>query len=131
MLFNLGGFDIKEQVLTFNGSTLANDFSIGSLQDMNTLHLDMRMLGGELFYIAVVQTVPAWKLCWMMCIISYMYIKFSEMFLKLLFLPTGKVHGSLARAGKVKGQTPKVSFILSSPPHLPYLVRNIFCCVAG
>ena len=23
----------------------------------------------------------------------------------------GKVHGSLARAGKVKGQTPKVSFI--------------------
>ncbi|XP_029635393.2 uncharacterized protein LOC115210796 [Octopus sinensis] len=65
MLFNLGGFDINEQVLTFNGSPLANDFSVGSLQDMNTLHLDMRMLGG-------------------------------------------KVHGSLARAGKVKGQTPKV-----------------------
>ena len=29
-------------------------------------------------------------------------------FLRLLPIPTGKVHGSLARAGKVKGQTPKV-----------------------
>lgn len=26
----------------------------------------------------------------------------------MLYLNTGKVHGSLARAGKVKGQTPKV-----------------------
>lgn len=26
-----------------------------------------------------------------------------------LFPPKGKVHGSLARAGKVRGQTPKVS----------------------
>ncbi|GAB1597710.1 ubiquitin FUBI, partial [Argonauta hians] len=65
MLFSLGGFDVNQQVLMFNGSPLANDFSVASLQDMNTLHLDMRMLGG-------------------------------------------KVHGSLARAGKVKGQTPKV-----------------------
>lgn len=29
----------------------------------------------------------------------------------------GKVHGSLARAGKVKGQTPPVSFLVN------------FCCV--
>ncbi|CAI9734945.1 acetyl-coenzyme A transporter 1-like [Octopus vulgaris] len=41
MPFNLGGFDINEQVLTFNGSPLANDFSVGSLKDMNTLHLDI------------------------------------------------------------------------------------------
>merc|ERR1712142_99241 len=60
-----GGFDVAQQFLTFNGSPLADDFSVSQLEDQNTLHMEIRMLGG-------------------------------------------KVHGSLARAGKVKGQTPKV-----------------------
>ena len=30
--------------------------------------------------------------------------------IQLFFLSLGKVHGSLARAGKVRGQTPKVNY---------------------
>ena len=55
-----------------------------------------------------------------MKIIMYMYIKVNEfkdfkisiLFMKFIifFHKIGKVHGSLARAGKVKGQTPKVLY---------------------
>ena len=38
----------------------------------------------------------------------------------------GKVHGSLARAGKVKSQTPKVRSIYGSSEHIParYATRD-------
>lgn len=40
--------------------------------------------------------------------------------LRLSFSPPGKVHGSLARAGKVRGQTPKVTISLFTLPPLQF-----------
>ncbi|XP_076098882.1 ubiquitin-like FUBI-ribosomal protein eS30 fusion protein isoform X1 [Mytilus galloprovincialis] len=59
------GFPVEEQVIMFGGKPLQDDFQLTSVDELSTLDVDLRMLGG-------------------------------------------KVHGSLARAGKVKGQTPKV-----------------------
>ncbi|KAJ8308311.1 hypothetical protein KUTeg_013185 [Tegillarca granosa] len=59
------GYDVEEQVILYSGKPLEENVELVSLNDLSTLEVDIRMLGG-------------------------------------------KVHGSLARAGKVKGQTPKV-----------------------
>ncbi|KAH3846636.1 FAU ubiquitin-like and ribosomal protein S30 [Dreissena polymorpha] len=58
------GFSVEDQVILYGGKPLVSGL-LSSLEDMSTLEVNIRMLGG-------------------------------------------KVHGSLARAGKVKGQTPKV-----------------------
>jgi len=47
------------------------------------------------------------KLAWMPFLTSVFAVVFPSLRFCLL-RPTGKVHGSLARAGKVRGQTPKV-----------------------
>jgi small subunit ribosomal protein S30e len=39
----------------------------------------------------------------------YVYLAISDWFVTVPVLYAGKVHGSLARAGKVRGQTPKVA----------------------
>lgn len=39
----------------------------------------------------------------------YVYLAISDWFVTVTVLYAGKVHGSLARAGKVRGQTPKVA----------------------
>uniref|UniRef100_A0A194AN95 Putative ribosomal protein S30 n=1 Tax=Pinctada fucata TaxID=50426 RepID=A0A194AN95_PINFU len=59
------GYACDEQVIMLGGKPLQDDMLLNSFDDLSTLDVDVRMLGG-------------------------------------------KVHGSLARAGKVKGQTPKV-----------------------
>lgn len=43
-----------------------------------------------------------------MCLSGFFFSTITEMFFCVHII--GKVHGSLARAGKVRGQTPKVCF---------------------
>ncbi|XP_061163054.1 ubiquitin-like FUBI-ribosomal protein eS30 fusion protein [Saccostrea echinata] len=59
------GFPVEEQIILYAGKPLQDEYLLSKLNDLSTLDIEVRMLGG-------------------------------------------KVHGSLARAGKVKGQTPKV-----------------------
>ncbi|KAL4238162.1 hypothetical protein ACF0H5_002873 [Mactra antiquata] len=59
------GYAAEDQIVLCGGKPLDNGLLVNLCEDMTTLEVNVRMLGG-------------------------------------------KVHGSLARAGKVKGQTPKV-----------------------
>lgn len=68
-----------------------NDQVVGELNNFN-IDFIVPLLGGNLMLIILV--------------LKYNYI--FKLILNLLYFNSGKVHGSLARAGKVKGQTPKV-----------------------
>ena len=71
----------SEQVVSFGGVPLENDVIISEVvPELATLSVTGRVVGGLLIIASVMHDV--------VCI--------------------GKVHGSLARAGKVRGQTPKV-----------------------
>lgn len=60
------------------------------------------------------ECVKTWHLWCLVC--RWVNVCFYWRLLKLFFFfcPSGKVHGSLARAGKVRGQTPKVCLELCS-----------------
>ncbi|XP_064602578.1 ubiquitin-like FUBI-ribosomal protein eS30 fusion protein [Liolophura sinensis] len=59
------GYPLEDQVVFYAGKPLDGSIQLGTLPDLATVNVELRLFGG-------------------------------------------KVHGSLARAGKVKGQTPKV-----------------------
>lgn len=86
------------------GRPLEDDATLSACAgDLATLHVDVRMLGGQCLCSVKLPSLicSAWAtLCsWVI----------SDCHVCQFFCPSlGKVHGSLARAGKVKGQTPKV-----------------------
>jgi len=58
------------------------------------------------------------------CCITLLMLLTAHLFVMMCLL--GKVHGSLARAGKVKGQTPKVLCFLSK-----FLLCTVHCTCSG
>lgn len=84
VLSSLEEVGCDDQVLYYGGLPLEDDiFVCEAVPESGTISLAVRLLGGVLY---------AFKL----------------MPITLIFCVLGKVHGSLARAGKVRGQTPKV-----------------------
>ena len=95
----LEGISVEEQVLTYGGVPLENEsLLVDCVQEMGTLNMTVRVVGGRytrypisfVYYANVLSDIRE------VCI--YTNLSFC----------VGKVHGSLARAGKVRGQTPKV-----------------------
>ncbi|NXQ37490.1 UBIM protein, partial [Alaudala cheleensis] len=92
----LSGIPPEDQVLLHAGTPLDDEAVLGQspLPELATLELSTRLLGGNsggqlISGVLISETNPPNS--------------------SISFLPPGKVHGSLARAGKVRGQTPKVS----------------------
>ena len=85
MFYQVEGIPTDEQVLSFGGIPLENELIISELiPPLSTVSVSAKVLGGNNIL------VFTWLSC--DCAINF----------------SGKVHGSLARAGKVRGQTPKV-----------------------
>lgn len=102
-LSNSDGIPCEDQVLSFAGRPLADEETLSSygLEHLSTISVDVRMLGGNSFLFSV--SLPDLSVIWScVCVVSIIVCS------TMLYI-SGKVHGSLARAGKVKGQTPKVS----------------------
>lgn len=96
------GIPPGEQVLAYGGVPLEGDsFVCQSVPELATLSLTARVVGGKGVK-PIFQTLPT---------------RYRDMILTMhtthFNVPSaGKVHGSLARAGKVRGQTPKVCTFL-------------------
>ncbi len=93
-LAGLEGISCDDQVLSYGGLPLDEDcLVLDTVPEHGTISLSIRVLGG-----------------------IYMHIPtFECSLINALLHILGKVHGSLARAGKVRGQTPKVC-AMSIPP---------------
>lgn len=113
------GFACEDLAVFCAGKPLENEMNLSSFQDLATLEVEVRMLGGKFFawhdltpYNVLIRlTKKRWKLkfqyCCMPCFCFFVIWELAHND-HFYFHALGKVHGSLARAGKVRGQTPKV-----------------------
>lgn len=93
--------NLSDVTLSCASKILDDDVVVGSLE-CDTLDLNAPLLGGKqlqiYFFFQITQINKVNEL---------------QIFKQFFFYFLGKVHGSLARAGKVKGATPKVIFIIN------------------
>ena len=105
-LASVEGVPAEQQVLTYGGVPLDDECVVTeSVPELATLSVTVRVVGGQ-FHVRwrkYRNLFNAHCTCPHLCFFA--------------FCP-GKVHGSLARAGKVRGQTPKV--------HINIFVENVY-----
>lgn len=86
-LSSVEDISVDDQVLYYGGVPLEDDsFVCEAVPESGTVDLAVRLLGG----------------------VQWIYLNNAHHLYLWLCTLLGKVHGSLARAGKVRGQTPKV-----------------------
>lgn len=104
LVADLEGIPTEDQVLAYGGVPLEEDCLLcGLVPELGTITVSARVVGGGLE-----GSVVFWE--WEGCVVLFKAYQCSP--------SSGKVHGSLARAGKVRGQTPKVTTAFSRQPSL-------------